>query len=140
MAKKNGTSENEVKRKKLKLRAASVSLTVNDLHKSIAWYQDVMGFAVTDRWEKDGTLRGVELTAGDVTVNLSQDDWAKGRERAKGVGFRMYFTTKQNVDKVAARVKAAGGTLALEPQDTSWGARAFAIDDPDGFKITISSK
>jgi uncharacterized glyoxalase superfamily protein PhnB len=139
MAKKNNARDDQ-KRKRLKLRDASVSLTVNDLEKSIAWYQDVLGFSVTDRWEQDGTLMGVEMTAGDVTVNLSQDDWKKGRDRVKGLGFRVYYTTKQNIDKMAARVKAAGGTLEREPEDAPWGARVFAIADPDGFKITIGSK
>jgi uncharacterized glyoxalase superfamily protein PhnB len=139
MAKKNNARE-DTKRKRLKLRNASVSLTVNDLEKSIAWYQDVLGFSVTDRWEHDGTLVGVEMTAGDVTVDLSQDDWKKGRDRVKGLGFRIYCTTKQNVDKIAARVKAAGGALEREPEDAPWGARVFAIADPDGFKITIGSK
>jgi glyoxylase I family protein len=140
MAKKNNAQDAKEKRKRLKLRDASVSLTVNDLEKSIAWYQDVLGFSVTDRWEQDGTLMGVEMTAGDVTVNLSQDDWKKGRDRVKGLGFRIYCTTKQNIDKIAARVKAAGGTLEREPEDAPWGARVFAIADPDGFKITIGSK
>jgi len=140
MAKKSAADEGDKKRKKLKLREASVSFTVNDLEKSIAWYHDVLGFSVTDRWEQDGTLHGVEMTAGDVTFNLSQDDWKKGRDRVKGVGVRIYCTTKQNVDKLAARVKAAGETLAHGPEDAPWGARVFGIDDPDGFKITIASK
>jgi hypothetical protein len=24
-----------------------------------------------------------------------------------------------------------------EPHDTSWGARAFAVADPDGFKMSV---
>jgi len=129
----------KVPRKKLKLRSAAVSLTVGDLERSIAWYRDVLGFDVEERWESDGQLRGVEMKAGDVSLMLAQDDWKKGRDRKKGEGFRVYCETKQNIDKLAERVKAAGATLDSEPRDEPWGSRAFAISDPDGFKITIGS-
>jgi uncharacterized glyoxalase superfamily protein PhnB len=42
------------------------------------------------------------------------------------------------VDKLADRIKARGGTLAEEPKDQEWGARTLAVEDPDGFKITIA--
>jgi uncharacterized glyoxalase superfamily protein PhnB len=120
------------------LRAVAPSFTVNDVEKSLGWYRDVMGFAVGDRWEDNGKLMGAELKAGPVVFMIGQDDWKKGRERQKGVGFRLYCQTDQDVDRMAAGIKARGGTLAQEPRDEPWGARAFTVDDPDGFKITIS--
>src|SRR4051812_28056549 len=38
----------------LRLTEASPSFTVNDLDKSLAFYSNVMGFVVKDRWERDG--------------------------------------------------------------------------------------
>jgi uncharacterized glyoxalase superfamily protein PhnB len=119
------------------LTSLAPSLTVNDVNQSLAWYRDVLGFTVTQRWEGDGVLRGVELKAGDVTLYLSQEDGAKG-ERVKGVGFRLYWYTDQNIDKIAAGITSRGGTLASEPKD-EWGVRAFSLDDPTGYKITVSS-
>lgn len=124
--------------KGLSLRNVGPSFTVDDLDKSLAWYRDVMGFAVGERWEDNGKLMGVELTAGPVVFMIGQDDWKKGRDRAKGVGFRLYCQTDQDVDRLAEGIKARGGTLAQEPRDQEWGARAFTVADPDGFKITIS--
>jgi catechol 2,3-dioxygenase-like lactoylglutathione lyase family enzyme len=122
----------------LKLGTASPNFTVNDLEKSLAWYTDVLGFRVKERWERDGKLMGVEIAAGSVSFYLGQDDWKKGRRRAKGAGFRMYCTTTQDVDALAERIRAAGGTLAEEPHDEPWGGRSLAVEDPDGFKITVS--
>ena len=122
------------------LKAAAPSFTVNDIEKSLAWYRDVLGFAVKDRWEQDGTLMGVEISAGPVVFMLGQDDWKKGRDRVKGEGFRLYCDTAQDVDRLAQRIKAQGGSLVQEPRDESWGARALTVQDPDGFKITISKK
>lgn len=124
----------------LSLRSYAAGLTVNDIEKSLAWYRDVLGFRVADRWEHEGRLAGVELVAGNVRFMLSQDDWKKGRDRVKGEGFRIYGMTGQSVDRLAKQIKARGGTLAQEPRDEPWGWRDIAVADPDGFKITIGNE
>src|SRR5258706_3977491 len=126
------------KNETLRLTSAGPSLTVNDIEKSLAWYRDVLGFTVGERWENDGKLMGVELNAGSVMFMIGQDDWKKGRDRVKGVGVRLYCETDQDIDRLAARIKANGGTLAQEPKDQPWGTRDLSIDDPDGYKITIA--
>ena len=123
----------------LRLKSAAPSLTVNAIDKSLAWYCDVLGFSVKERWEDGGRLLGAEISAGDVTFYIGQDDWQKGKHRTKGVGFRMYCSTTQDIDALAEQVKARGGQLLEEPHDESWGGRAFAVVDPDGFKITFSN-
>ncbi len=121
----------------LNLGEASPGFTVNDLDKSLSFYRDVLGFAVDERWERDGKLMGVSLKAGAVTFMIGQDDWKKGRDRKKGEGFRIYYSTTQDVDALAKAIKSRGGKLDQEPQDQPWGARDFSLTDPDGFKITI---
>jgi uncharacterized glyoxalase superfamily protein PhnB len=124
----------------LKLRSASPGFTVNDIQQSLAWYRDVMGFAVKRRWEHEGQLMGAELAAGNVVFMIGQDDWKKGRNRVKGEGFRIYCETTQDVDRLAAGIRARGGVLLQAPRDEPWGTRDFAVADPDGFKITIASE
>jgi len=119
-------------------RALTPSLTVNDLKQSLAWYETVLGFTVEDRWEADGQLRGVELKAGATRLMLNQDDWARGRERLKGEGFRLWYDTAQNLDDLAAAITARGGRLDYEPRTMPWGDRAFALTDPDGYRLTIA--
>ncbi len=123
---------------KLNMRSVSPSFTVSDVGKSLAWYRDVMGFEVAKRWEDGGKLMGAELSAGPTIFMIGQDDWKKGRDREKGVGFRLYCDTDQDVDALAKGIKARGGKIADEPKDQEWGARAFSVEDPDGFKITIA--
>ena len=122
----------------LRLHSAGPSLTVGDIHRSLAFYRDVLGFTPKDRWEENGALKGIELVAGSVSFWLGQDNWEKGRDRAKGVGFRMYCGTTQDIDRLAERVRSLGVALAEEPKDQSWG-RDFAVRDPDGFLISIST-
>jgi uncharacterized glyoxalase superfamily protein PhnB len=122
----------------LRLRSLTPTYTVSDLERSIAWYRDGLGFVVSERWEEGGRLQGVMLKAGSCTIGLSQDDFAKGRDREKGVGFRIYADTAQSVDALAERIRAYGGRIIAEPADTSWGTRSFAVEDPDGFKISFN--
>jgi uncharacterized glyoxalase superfamily protein PhnB len=122
----------------LQLKELMPSLTVNDLQKSINFFEG-LGFAVDERWEEKGTLLGVTLRAGDTHIGLNQDDWKKGRDRQKGVGVRLFLSTSQNIDQLAERAKKAGIALDSAPHDTEWGTRAFDVTEPTGFKLTIGS-
>ena len=115
-------------------------LTVDDIAKSVAFYE-ALGFRVTDRWNDDnGELMSVMVQAGQLMIGLNQDDWKKGRNRQKGIGMRLHIETAQNIDEIAARAKAAGITLDVEPFDTPWKTRQFELTDPTGFKLTVSSE
>jgi uncharacterized glyoxalase superfamily protein PhnB len=114
------------------------ALTVHDLAASVAWYTDVVGFSVDQEYIREGRLLAVSVRAGAVRILLNQDDGARGMDRAKGEGFSLQLTTPQDVDGIAARVRARGGVIALEPTD-AWGTRVFRLLDPDGFRLTISS-
>jgi catechol 2,3-dioxygenase-like lactoylglutathione lyase family enzyme len=121
----------------LRLRGFTPGFTVNDLERSLAFYTQVLGFVISERWVHEGLVLGVMLKAGKSELGLSQDDWKKGRDRRKGEAVRIWCETAQDVDALAARVKAAGHALAEEPHDPAWGGRAFSVDDPDGFHLTI---
>jgi uncharacterized glyoxalase superfamily protein PhnB len=122
----------------LRLRAFQPGLTVNDLDQSMRFYVDVLGFVAGDRWSDGGVQRGVTLKAGACQLSLSQDDWARGHDRKKGEGVRIWCRTAQDIDRLAARIKAAGGHLTAEPNDQPWGGRSLSVDDPDGYHLTIS--
>ena len=61
----------------LRLRSMAASFTVHDLDKSVAWYRDVLGFVVGERWEDWGKVRGIQMKAGSCGIMLGQDDFAK---------------------------------------------------------------
>ena len=123
----------------LQISAIVPNITVDDLQKSITFYE-ALGFTIDERWEENGKLLGVMLRAGKSQIGLSQDDWKKGRDRKKGIGVRLSFSTTQNVDEIAARAKGAGIQLKSEPHDTEWKSRAFEVADPSGFLVTIFSE
>jgi len=120
-------------------RGLSISMTVKELKASVDWYRDVVGFTVDQEFEREGKVRSVALKAGDVRILLNQDDGAKGWDRKKGEGISFQFTTVQDIDAIAKRIKDKGTTLETEPADMPWGVRAFRVRDPDGYKFSISS-
>lgn len=135
-APKAKSSAPAVKKAPAGLQSVAPGITANDAAASIAWYCDVLGFKVQEKWERDGVFRGGSVRSGSVMINIGQDDWKMGRDRVKGQGVRFYIETTTNIDKYAADIKARGGVLESEPVD-GWGTRSFGISDPDGFKLTF---
>lgn len=123
----------------LQARSVSPSLTVSDLQRSIKFYTEGLGFSTGEEWKDGDKLVGVMLQSEQVYIMLGQDDFAKGRDRVKGVGVRLYIQTNGDVNALAARAKAAGLTLDSGPGDLGWGPTGFTLTDPDGYKLTFAS-
>ncbi len=125
-------------RETLRLRSVEPTFTVSDLDRSVRFYTDVLGFIMGNKvTDNGGIVRGVMLKAGVCQLRLWQDDWAKGRDRQRGVAVRVWCTTAQDIDGLGVRIKAAGGMLTEEPTELPWGGRSLGIDDPDGFHLTV---
>jgi uncharacterized glyoxalase superfamily protein PhnB len=115
--------------------AVILSLTATDLAKSVAWYRDVVGFAVDYVRDDNGKPTSAGIRAGASKIFLNQDDGGRGWERVKGEGFAVTFETAQDVDAFAARLRANGATITMEPADMPWGVRMVRFVDPDGFRL-----
>ena len=134
-----GASSTGAERESFDATTLSASLTANDLEASVAWYRDVLGFTVIRAFERAGKPFAVSLRAGAVQFLLTQDDGAKGFDRAKGEGISLQLTTARNIDEFARQIQAHGVVLTTEPTDVM-GARVFRLRDLDGFKLVISSE
>jgi uncharacterized glyoxalase superfamily protein PhnB len=124
----------------LRLRSISASLTVGDLERSLALYTKGFGFMVQERWENGGRLEGVTLHAGTCEVNLSRDDGAKGLDRVKGTGIRLWLETVQDLAALAERAESYGAHITDWPADREWGVRSFSADDLDGYHLSFFHK
>jgi uncharacterized glyoxalase superfamily protein PhnB len=120
-------------------RELAASFTVKDITRSVEWYRDTLGFEISEKHEREGKLVAVSMKAGSVRILLGQDNGARGWDRVKGEGFSLQLTTEQDIDAIAERLKSKGTTLASEPMTMPWGARTFSVQDPDGFRLVISS-
>ncbi|MES2306655.1 MAG: VOC family protein [Gemmatimonadota bacterium] len=114
-------------------------ITASDLPASVKFYVDGLGFEIIDKMEAEGVLRFVMLKAGNAMLGIGMDDFAKGRDRKKGVGTRIYISTNQDIPALADRMRAAGFAIDGEVAPLSWGPMGFALIDPDGIQLTIAN-
>ena len=77
----------------------------------------MLGFDVVDKMEREGKVVSVRIQAGTVQMRLNLDNGQRGWDRQKGEGFSLMFRTEQDIDQLAERIKAAGGTIDMGPQD-----------------------
>src|SRR3989442_9417111 len=96
-----------------------------------------VGVKVGGEWRENGTLEGCEMLAGAVRFYLTQDDFAKGRDRKKGIGSLLSCPTAQHHHPFAAQVKPRRGALDPEPRGMPAGQTLVMIPDPDGFNLTF---
>lgn len=121
----------------LNTNAVALSLTAKDLSHSVGWYRDILGFTVDYVRENDGKPVAAGIRSGHAKIFLNQDDGGRGWERTKGEGFAITLVTEHDIDAFAARLKALGCTLTMEPTDMPWGVRMMRLLDPDGFRLGI---
>ena len=122
----------------LQARSVLTSLTVNDLPRSTRLYTEGLGFTIQEEYKMEGKVVGVMLTSGDSGLMLTQDDFARGKDRVKGTGMRLYVETQQDLQTLAKQAKAAGLSVEGDPAPLGWGPMGFSLTDPDGFKVTVS--
>lgn len=122
----------------LRLRAMGASITCDDLEQSGKFYTEGLLFTVKERWEHEGKLVGLELVAGNAFLWLMQDDWAKGRDRTKGVGLRLFAETAQNPEELASKFRANG--IEVEGPVNHGGNITINMVDPNGIKLAFFKK
>jgi uncharacterized glyoxalase superfamily protein PhnB len=122
----------------LQARSLSISLTVADLPRSTRLYTEGLGFTLQEEFKMEGKVMGVMLESGGSGLMLGQDDFAKGKDRLKGVGVRLYVETEQDLQALANQARAAGLSVEGDPAPLGWGPMGFTLTDPDGYKVTVS--
>ena len=113
-----------------RLAGAATVFVVTDVPKSMAYYRDALGFAVT--FEYGAPLYYACLCRDDVELHLID---ARHTERRPGHGGLCVFVT--DVDKLYAELVGRGATLVNAPEDRPYGMRDFDARDPDGNHLSF---
>jgi len=110
-----------------------ISLQVRNLATSRAFYTEVLGLTVDERFD---TPDFVLFDTNSIPFALS----AAGADRAEapqpGMGVILWIDCDA-VDALHTRMKEAGATIVQPPFDSPFG-RAFIMADPDGYRITVN--
>ena len=122
-------------------------LSVNDIARSMDYYERVLGFKKGLALPGEGgkLMHGEVHVADDIHFMFSpaQREGPVAEKLAqggpKGAGVILYLDLgEQDIDQYYNDVKRAGARFVEEITDQFWGDRNFTIEDPDGYILTFA--
>ncbi len=110
-----------------------ISLQVRDLPTSRAFYTELLGLAVDERFDSPDAVvfdtNSIPFMIGSAKVNLDEAPQA-------GWGMTLWIDC-DNVNELHTKLQATGTTIITPPTDSPFG-RNFVFLDPDGYRITAN--
>jgi catechol 2,3-dioxygenase-like lactoylglutathione lyase family enzyme len=116
---------------------------VNDVSRSLAWYQSLLGFAQTAPAHDDFG----QVVDSDGTILLCLHEWGahdhptltSADHAPPGNGLLLFFRVDDFEDALP-RARALVDRFEEEPNlNPSTGTMEFSLRDPDGYYVTISA-
>lgn len=107
------------------------TLRAHDARALIRFLVDVVGFTETAVHGEGDVVAHAELSwppGGGVMLGSARAD----SEAVTGPGRFSAYVVTDEPDALCARIRSAGGKITAELNDTDYGSRDFAIDDPEG--------
>ena len=124
----------------MKPRITVITLGVDNLEKSLAFYRDGLGFpteGIIGREFEHGAVAFFDLQSGIKLAVWARDDLAHDSGLVKTPVSPTEFSlahnvaSKAEVDVVMAQAQRAGATITKPASDTFWGGYAGYFQDPD---------
>lgn len=135
----------------MKQRITALTIGVDDLERSLAFYRDGLGFQTNgiigtqfkgDETHPSGAAVMFELQNGLILALYPRTELAKDAKQPIVVGVSKrsptefsighFVQTKEEVDALLKQAKAAGAIVTEEPHDRPWGIYSGYFQDPDG--------
>ncbi|PRZ15363.1 hypothetical protein CLV36_10486 [Laceyella sediminis] len=125
----------------LKPRITVITLGVDDLEKSLAFYRDGLGFStegIIGSEYEHGAVAFFDLQSGLKLAIWQRKDIAHDANVPLTASSPVEFTlghnvgSKEEVDQIIDQAKQAGATITTPAHDTFWGGYAGYFQDPDG--------
>jgi catechol 2,3-dioxygenase-like lactoylglutathione lyase family enzyme len=124
----------------MKTRMTVITLGVDDLERSLAFYRDTLGLTTEGIVGKEFAHGAVVFFDLQPTVKLAC--WARGDlahdsglprggRSATELSIGHNLSTEREVDDVMARAEKAGATIVKRAQPTFWGGYSGYFLDPD---------
>ena len=125
----------------MKPRITVITLGVDDLERSLAFYRNGLGFpteGIVGKEFEHGAVAFFDLQPGLRLAVWNRKDIAHDTKLPVTPPSPTEFTlghnvgSKQEVDEVMAQAEKAGASITVPPHDTFWGGYAGYFQDPDG--------
>ena len=126
-----------------------INIVVRDMQKSLAFYR-LLGVSIEEmrgaEWAEWARHHVNGTTSNGVRVEFDSvafaKQWNPGLDETKlgsAVIAIFHVSSREEVDRVHARVITAGHRSHQAPEDAFWGARYAIVEDPDGNSVGIMS-
>jgi PhnB protein len=115
----------------------ALHLVVDDVDRSITWYQEALGATVTRILRMpDGSVATADLDIDGLTVAVASPvpGTTLSTPSASGTSVAAYRLTTDDADASMRRALAAGATPNVEVHDEFWGVRTGEVLDPSGHR------
>jgi catechol 2,3-dioxygenase-like lactoylglutathione lyase family enzyme len=125
----------------MKARITILTLGVDDLQRSLAFYRDGLGLrtrGIVGREFEHGAVAFFDMQAGLKLALWARDDLAYDATLSKSPASPTEFTMGHNVasrdevDRVMDDARRAGARIVKPAANTFWGGYAGYFQDPDG--------
>lgn len=112
-----------------------VAITVQDLERSAAWYQEVLG--LERKFEKNWGRYPVFVAAGSSGLALFPKD-ATVEQSSKGQNMKHFAfrANRENFEKARTELQERGIEFEFHDHDIS---HSIYFRDPDGYKVEITT-
>jgi uncharacterized glyoxalase superfamily protein PhnB len=112
-------------------------LAVSDIQRSVEYYRDRLGFALTGQAENEGKLFWCSMERGGSAIMLQQAEDEDGPAEGRGRGISFYFDC-DDADVVYAELTSRG--LHLSPPTIAYyGMKQVVVPEPDGYYLCFES-
>jgi uncharacterized glyoxalase superfamily protein PhnB len=125
----------------MRARVTLITLGVDDLHRSLAFYRDGLGFptkGIVGTEFEHGAVAFFDLQPGLQLAIWPRADLAhdaglpRGQSSATELSLGHNVNSQEDVDAVMERASRAGAKIVKPAQATFWGGYAGYFQDPDG--------
>ena len=121
----------------------SVSLTVKDASKALAFYAEALGAEELYRMAApDGSVVHAEFKVGNAHIFISGEypEWQALAMPEGATASCLFSVFAENCDQSFNRAVQAGATPIYEPQNNFWGTRSGLVRDPFGYRWSFNQK
>jgi uncharacterized glyoxalase superfamily protein PhnB len=126
-----------------------INIVVREMQRSLAFYR-LLGVSIPDmddpQWAEWAPHHANGMASNGVRVEFDSvafaKQWNPGLDEARlgsAVLPMFHVSSREEVDRIHARVIAAGHHSHKAPEDAFWGARYAIVEDPDGNSVGIMS-
>jgi uncharacterized glyoxalase superfamily protein PhnB len=121
----------------LQLIRSATMLATADMHATITFYRDVMGFTLGDKFESSGVISWCEMRLGESVLMFTEHETNTNEQGAREVfaqtTIALYVSNVEEVYEDFIGKELSVSALRV----TFYGMKEFDVQDPTGYTLLI---